>query len=115
MLDRHAAGKELSPRSKRWWTDEAKQQRKLFAKARRAHSDDRICFDEYRRARNDYHTLVQRVKRLAWESFLEDFLPSDGKGWEAKADPGRCWQALRYTKPQVLSYTPAIKVAGVDG
>lgn len=115
VLDRHAAGKVPRARSKRWWTDEVRQQRQLFASARRAHNDDRICFEEYRRVRNDYYTFVRRAKRLAWESFLEGVLPDDGKGSKATADPARCWQALRYTKPQVPSYTPAIKVVGVDG
>jgi hypothetical protein len=115
VLNRNAAGKEPRPRSKRWWTDEVRQQRKLFGRTRRAHNDGRICFDEYRRVRNDYYTFIRRAKRLAWESFLEGVLPNDGKGSEVTADPARCWQALRYTKPQVPSYTPAIKVAGVDG
>lgn len=114
VLDRHAAGRAPRARSKRWWTDEVRQQRKLFSSARRAHNDGRIGFDEYRRARNDYYSYVRRAKRMAWERFLEGVLPTDG-GLEVAADPARCWQALRYTKPQVPSYTPAIKVAGIDG
>jgi hypothetical protein len=114
VLDRHAAGRAPRARSKRWWTDEVRQQRKLFSSARRAHNDGRIGFDEYRRARNDYYSYVRRAKRLAWERFLEGVLPADESS-EVAADLARCWQALRYTKPQVPSYTPAIKVAGVDG
>jgi hypothetical protein len=114
VLDKHAAGRAPRARSKRWWTDEVRQQRKIFSSARRAHNDGRIGFDEYRRARNDYYSYVRRAKRLAWERFLEGVLPADEKS-EVAADPARCWQALKYTKPQVPSYTPAIKVAGVDG
>lgn len=36
------------------------------------------------------------------------------EGSEVTPDPSRCWQALRYTKPQVPSYTPAIKVEGTS-
>jgi hypothetical protein len=114
VLDRHATGKVPRPRSKRWWTDEIWRQRRLFGSARRAHNDSRITFDEYRRVRNDYYTYIRRAKRLAWERFLEGVFPTD-EGSGIALDPSRCWQALRYTKPQVPLYTPAIKVEGVDG
>jgi len=65
VLDRHAASRALRAQSKHWWTDEVRQQRKLFLSARRAHNDGRIGFNEYRRARNDYYLYVQRAKRLA--------------------------------------------------
>lgn len=113
VMDRHAAGRTPRPRSKRWWTDEIRQQRKLFGSARRAHNDGRISFDEYRRVRNDYYTYIRRSKRLAWERFLEGVFPTDESS-KLASDPARCWQALRYTKPQVPSHTPAIKVARND-
>jgi hypothetical protein len=114
VLDRHATGKARRPRSKRWWTDEIRRQRRLLGSARRAHNDSRISFDEYRRVRNDYYTYIRRAKRLAWERFLEGVFPTD-EGSGIALDPSRCWQVLRYTKPQVPLYTPAIKVEGVDG
>jgi hypothetical protein len=77
-------------------------------------NDGRISFDEYRRARNDYYTYIRRAKRLAWESFLEGVFQT-GECLEVAPDPARCWQALKYTKPQVTSYTPAIKVVGTNG
>jgi hypothetical protein len=63
---------------------------------------------------NDYYRHIRRAKRLAWERFLEGAFPTDEESRLA-SDPGRCWRALRYTKTQVPSYTPAIKVGGVDG
>lgn len=114
VLDSHAPNGTPRTRSKRWWTDEIKQQRRLFGSARRAHNDGRISFDEYRQVRNDYYTYVRKAKRLAWERFLEDVFPPD-EGSKIAPDPARCWRALRYTKPQVPSHTPAIKVGGTIG
>lgn len=114
VLDRHAAGRAPRPRSKHWWTEEIKQQRRLFGSARRAYNDGRTSFDEYRRVRNDYYTHIRKAKRLAWERFLEGVFPTDESS-KLASDPARCWQALRYTKPQVPSHTPAIKVASIDG
>ena len=103
VLDRHAAGRAPRPRSKRWWTDEIRQQRRFLGSARRAHNDGRISFDEYRRVRNDYYTYIRRAKRLAWERFLEGVFPTDESS-KLASDAARCWQALRYTKPQVPSH-----------
>ena len=64
--------------------------------------------------RNDYYTHIRKAKRLAWERFLEGVFPTDESS-KLASDPARCWQALRYTKPQVPSHTPAIKVASIDG
>ena len=114
VLDKHAAGEAPKARSKRWWTYEITQRRRWFGSARRAHNDGRVSFDEYRRVRNDYYTFIRRAKRLAWERFLEGIFPTNGDSAIALG-PSRCWQALRYTKPQVPSHTPAIKVGGVDG
>jgi hypothetical protein len=114
VLDRRAPTSKPRARSKRWWTDEIRQQRRLFGSARRANNDGRISFDEYRRVRNDYYTYVRRAKRLAWERFLEGVFQTDECS-EVALDPARCWQALKYTKPQVPSYTPAIKVGGTNG
>jgi hypothetical protein len=114
VLDRHASGKPSSARSKRWWTDDIEQERRLFGRARRDYNRDRISFDEYRRVRNDYHRYIRRAKRIAWEHFLEGAFATD-EGSKLASDPGRCWRALRYTKAQVPSYTPAIKIGDIDG
>jgi hypothetical protein len=114
VLDTHAPGKVACARSKRWWTAEIKQMRKSFAGTRRAYKNGRISLDEYRRVRNDYYCHIRKAKRLAWERFLEGIFPSDDHS-ELASDPERCWKALRYTRPQAPSHTPAIKVSGVDG
>jgi hypothetical protein len=64
--------------------------------------------------RNQYYRHTRKAKRLAWERFLEGFFSTDEHS-ELTDDPERCWRALRCTKPQVPSYTPAIRVSGVDG
>ena len=114
VLDIHAPGKAACARSKRWWTAEIKEMRRSFAGARRACKGGRTSFEEYRRVRNDYYCHIRKAKRLAWERFLEGVFPTDDQS-ELASDPERCWRALRYTKPQAPSHTPAIKVSGVDG
>ena len=114
VLDTHAPGKAACARSKRWWTAEIKEMRRSFAGARRAYKGGRASFDEYRRVRNDYYCPIRKAKRLAWERFLEGVFPTEVHS-ELASDPERCWRALRYTKPQAPSHTPAIKVSGVDG
>lgn len=114
VLDRHAPGRPPCARSKRWWTDDIKKERRLFGGARRAYNDGRIDFDEYRQVRNSYYRNIRRAKRLTWERFLEGVFPNDDHSQPA-SNPERCWKALRYTKPKIPSYTPAIKTSGADG
>jgi len=114
VLDTHAPGKAACARSKRWWTADIKEMRRSFAGARRAYKGGRTSFEEYRRVRNDYYCHIRKAKRLAWERFLEGVFPTDDQS-ELASDPERCWRALRYTKPQAPSHTPAIKISGVDG
>jgi hypothetical protein len=114
VLDRHAPRTSSRAHSKRWWTEEIKQERRVFGRARRACKNSRISFDEYCRVRNQYYRHIRKAKRLAWERFLEGVFPTDEHS-ELAADPERCWKALRYTNPQVPSYRPAIRVSGVDG
>lgn len=52
VLDKHAPGRPPCARSKRWWTDDIKQERRLYGRARRDYNDDRISFEDYRQARN---------------------------------------------------------------
>lgn len=114
VLDRHAAPKPLQPRSKRWWTDEIKQERKRFSTSKRALRLGEISFEEYRRIRNRYYCCIRRTKRESWEQFLEGMLPTDEEA-QSTTDSERCWRALRYSKPQTPSYTPAIKTFNGNG
>jgi hypothetical protein len=98
VLNKHAPGRSPSARSKRWWTDGIKKERRLLGRARCDHNHNRISFDEYRRVRNGYYRYIQQAKRLAWERFLEGVFPSDEES-KLASDPERCWKALRYTKP----------------
>jgi hypothetical protein len=62
VLDRHVPGRPPSARSKRWRTDDIKKERRLFGRATRDYSHDRINLDEYRRVRNDYYRYIRRAK-----------------------------------------------------
>jgi hypothetical protein len=85
-----------------------------LGRARCDHNHNRISFDEYWRIRNGYYRYIRQAKRLAWERFLEGVFPADEES-KLTSDPERCWKALQYTKPLTPSYTPAIKIEGVNG
>jgi hypothetical protein len=89
VLDRHAPGTSTRARSKRWWTEEIRQERRVFGRARRACKNSRISFDEYCWVRNEYYRHIRKAKRLAWERFLEGVFPT-GEYTELAADPERC-------------------------
>lgn len=114
VLNTHAPGKTLHARSKRWWTDEVKEERRRFSQARRKFKEQMLHFAEYRQIRNAYYCHVRKAKREMWERFLEGVFPTDDDA-QRVVDSGRCWKALRYTKPHMPSYTPAIKIGGVGG
>lgn len=114
VLDRHVPRKPLHARSKRWWTDEIKRERRKFSQARRQLKEGTLHFTEYRQIRNSYYCHIRKAKREMWERFLEGLFPTDDDAQNV-ADSGRCWKALRYTKLQTPSYTPAIKVSGSEG
>lgn len=114
VLNRHAPPKPIHARSKRWWADKVKDERKKFNVAKRALREEFSSQPEYRRIRNDYYSCVRRAKREAWERFLEAMLPTDEEA-QTTADNDRCWRALRYINPQTPSYTPAIRIIGDDG
>jgi hypothetical protein len=52
VLDRHAPPRPVRARSKRWWTDKLKQERKKFNIAKRALRENPQSQLEYRRIRN---------------------------------------------------------------
>lgn len=114
VLDRHATLKPIHPRSKRWWTDEIKQERKRQCASKRALRSKELPFEEYRQIRNGYYCCIRRAKREAGIRFLEGVLPTKEEA-QTTAVSDRCWNALRYTKPRTPSYTPAIKIIGDDG
>jgi len=114
VLDRHAPRKVAHARSKRWWTNDIKQSRQLFDGTRRAYKRGTVSFDDYRSVRNNYHYLIRKTKRLAWERFLEGVFPTDGQS-ELASDPEGCWRSPRYTNHQAPSHTSVIIVGGVDG
>ena len=65
VLDRHAPGTSTRAHSKRWWTEEIKQERRVFGRTRRAYKNSRVSFDEYCRVMNEYYRHIRKAKRLA--------------------------------------------------
>jgi hypothetical protein len=89
VLDKHAPGTSACARSKRWWTEEIKQERRVFGRARRAYKNSRISFDKYCRVRNEYYRHIRKAKRLAQERFFEGVFPTR-ESVELVADPEKC-------------------------
>jgi ribonuclease HI len=114
VLDTYARREPVHARSKRWWTAEIKLKRSGFCRARRDFSHSRLPLEDYRSIRNEYYRCIRRAKREAWECFLEGIFPTDEDA-QHTPDSERCWKALRYTKPHVPSYTPAITITGNEG
>jgi hypothetical protein len=114
VLDTHAGRALVNARSKRWWTDEIKLERKGFCRARREFHHGGLSLEDYRHIRNDYYRCIRRAKREAWERFLVGIFPTDEDAQQTP-DSERCWKALQYTKPQMPSYTPAISISGGEG
>lgn len=89
VLDTHATPKPLHPLSKRWWTDEIKQERKRFSTSKRALRLEELSFGRYRQIKNGYYCHIRRAKRESWERFLEGVLPTDEEA-QSTADSERC-------------------------
>jgi hypothetical protein len=61
---------------------------------------------ELKEARNRYYRTIRRARRECWEVSL-----AGPQGEQDQADlgnPGRCWQALRFTKGSGISITRAL-------
>jgi ribonuclease HI len=111
VLNQNAKALRVSAFSKRWWNAEIKEKRRQFARARRAWKAGNITEESLREARNGFYCTIRRAKRECWSKFL-----SGGESSREKLgseDTARCWQALRYTKPQTTGATPAL--SGPEG
>jgi hypothetical protein len=63
VLDRNATPKPLHPRSKRWWTEEIKQERKRFSTSKRALRLGELSFENYRQVERILSSHPARKKR----------------------------------------------------
>jgi ribonuclease HI len=85
-IDQHAPANKLSHYSRRWWTEELKEWRKVVKHLQRrswqarAEPDDTI-HTIYRRTRNEYGRLVEATKKGYWEKYLATL--SDSNVWTA--------------------------------
>ena len=106
VLDRYAKPVRVTPRSKRWWNRDVKEAREAYCQARRAWQGQHIATTDLREARNDYYRTIRRAKRTCWETFLAG--PTDASD-HPREETARCWQALRFTKPEAVVITPTLK------
>jgi len=83
-LDRHGKLRRWCTRSKRWWTDELRELRKILGKARRGRE-----WDEVREAKRNQRREIRKAKRKCWNTFL-----SQAKGNEV-------WAATRHTSERL--------------
>jgi ribonuclease HI len=117
ILDSHVPRVRITPFSKRWWNQEIKDARGIYARTRRLFSRGQYSWENVRQTRNSYYTTIRREKRRIWQRYLEGRDQEQGqeleKG-EKKEDPNqvanRCWQALRYLRPKDPSHTPALRI-----
>ena len=91
----HVPDAKVVPHTKRWWSKELTQQRKVVGKlglqAYRNRCDPvHPVHEQFRRARNDYRMEIKTRKKAHWNSWLEDL------------DTNTIWDVTRY-----MDYTPS--------
>ena len=101
-LDLSAPTLRLSPKSKKWWTEDLKEKHKVFMRHKRQFQRGLIPASSYRELRNSYYRSIRQAKRITWERFL-----AGEEEEEAQIPPNtprdhqtRCWQALQYCRPK---------------
>ena len=117
-LDQFAPRINITPRSKRWWNQEIKDKHQQFMRQKRLFAQGRLSPKEYKKARNEYYTLIRREKRQLWEKYLqceEDTSQTREQQTSTQENmyqttkqvslQTRCWQALRYCRPKVSTNT----------
>jgi ribonuclease HI len=108
VLNQHAKPVRVTPRSKRWWSQEIRDAREDYSQARRAWQAQEIPTDSYHETRNNYYRTIRRAKRACWEAFLGGG-PTDLLGQPDAEDTARCWLALSLTKSKTTATTPTLR------
>lgn len=70
-LDKHAKITRVTSYSKIWWNDDVANARKTWAKEKRKFSGSNGNTVELKRARNIYHRVIRKAKRVCWQKFLQ--------------------------------------------
>jgi len=94
-LERHAKQRRWCTRSKRWWTDELRDLRKILARVRRKRD-----WEAAREAKRNQRREIRRAKKKCWNTFLQ------------KAKGKEVWAAVRYTTTRLDKTGQALRVEG---
>jgi len=98
---KHAAGPHPTPhtpqKSKRWWTAEIAENRKILGSIKRARKKGEASQQQVRKQRSNLRRMIRQSKTAMWCKFL------------SSATRDQVWQALRYTKPGGQQTTKALK------
>jgi len=86
-LNRHCKKVKVCARSKRWWTVEIAENRKILGAIKRARKKGEASQQQVRKQRSNLRRLIRQSKTEMWRKFL------------TLATRDQVWQALRYTKP----------------
>jgi hypothetical protein len=99
VLNIHAKPKRICARSKRWWSAEIGEKRRILGslKRMRRRSPQLVSAQEVKTARRELRRTIRKAKRECWQGFLQE------------AQGEQVWQALRYTSPRMDSTTQALK------
>jgi len=84
-------------RSKRWWTAEIAENRKILGSIQRARKRGEALQQQVKRQRSNLQRMIRQSKIEMWRKFL------------TSATKDQVWQALRYTKPGRQQMTKALK------
>jgi len=74
-------------RSKRWWTVEIAENRKILGWIKRARKRGEVSQQQVEKQRSNLRTMIRQSKTEMWRKFL------------TSATSNQVWQALRYMKP----------------
>jgi len=96
-LNKHCKKIKVCARSKRWWTQEIVENRKILGSIKRARKRGEASQQQVRKQRSNLRRMIRKSKMEMWQKFL------------STASREQVWQALRYTKPGGQQTTKALR------
>jgi len=96
-LNRYCKKIKVCRRSKRWWTVEIAENRKILGSIKRARKKWDASQQQVKKQRSNLRRMIRQLKTEMWRQFL------------TSATRDQVWQGLRYTKPGGQQTTRALK------
>jgi len=96
-LNRCCKKVKVCARSKRWWTAEIAENRKILGSIMRARKKGEASQQQVRKQRSNLRKMIRQSKTEMWRKFL------------TSATRDQVWQALRYTKPGGQQMTKTLR------